>query len=103
MILKERCLTCEPPLPNDAPEGLFAPCRFQQAIHSQPAKPPRPSGQITAFPFTRKSREPVQDWVDEYRRGDTEAMARLVKHFENPLFSFILRVTEGRDDAEEIF
>jgi len=46
---------------------------------------------------------PEKVWVDEYRRGDAEAMAKLVKHFEKPLFSFILKVTEGKDDAEEIF
>jgi len=46
---------------------------------------------------------PEKAWVDDYRNGNAEAMARLVTHFEKPLFSFILRVTEGRDDAEEIF
>jgi RNA polymerase sigma-70 factor, ECF subfamily len=46
---------------------------------------------------------PEKVWVDDYRNGNAEAMAHLVKHFEKPLFSFILKVTEGKDDAEEIF
>jgi len=46
---------------------------------------------------------PEKVWVDDYRNGNAEAMAQLVSHFEKPLFSFILKVTEGKDDAEEIF
>lgn len=53
--------------------------------------------------YSEESEAPEKVWVDEYRNGNAEAMARLVKHFEKPLFSFILRVTEGKDDAEEIF
>ena len=46
---------------------------------------------------------PEMVWVDDYRNGNAEAMAHLVRHFEKPLFAFILKVTEGKDDAEEIF
>ena len=30
-------------------------------------------------------------------------MGKLVEHFRRPLFGFILKMTEGREDAEEIF
>jgi RNA polymerase sigma-70 factor (ECF subfamily) len=43
------------------------------------------------------------DWLAAYRGGDVEALARLVDHFRRPLFGFILRMTEGRDDADEVF
>jgi len=42
-------------------------------------------------------------WLDEYREGRTEVLAELVEEFRRPLFGFIIRMTEGRDDAEEIF
>ncbi len=42
-------------------------------------------------------------WLDEYRQGNLEALTRLVDHSRRPLFGFILKMTEGREDAEEIF
>ncbi len=42
-------------------------------------------------------------WLDEYRRGDREALGKLVEHYRRPLYSFILKMTEGRVDADEIF
>jgi RNA polymerase sigma-70 factor, ECF subfamily len=42
-------------------------------------------------------------WLAEYRRGNPDALGKLVEHFRRPLFGFILRMTEGREDAEEIF
>ena len=41
--------------------------------------------------------------LDRYRRGDADALGELVELYRRPLFSFILRMTEGREDAEEIF
>lgn len=45
----------------------------------------------------------VAAWLSEFRQGRREALDRLVEHFRRPLFGFILNMTEGRDDAEEIF
>ena len=41
--------------------------------------------------------------LDEYRRGRIEALDRLVEQYRRPLFGFILNMTEGREDAEEVF
>ncbi len=38
-----------------------------------------------------------------YLQGETEALTGLVEQTRRPLFGFILRMTEGRDDAEDIF
>lgn len=46
---------------------------------------------------------PENAWLDEYRRGNVDAMGKLVEHFRRPIFGFILKMTEGREDAEEIF
>ncbi|MFH0954289.1 MAG: sigma-70 family RNA polymerase sigma factor [Verrucomicrobiota bacterium] len=42
-------------------------------------------------------------WLAEYRKGDVEALGKLVEHCRRPLFGFILKMTEGREDADEIF
>lgn len=42
-------------------------------------------------------------WLDEYRQGRVEALGRVVEQYRRPLFGFILNMTEGREDAEEIF
>ena len=47
--------------------------------------------------------EPEKLWLAEYRAGNTSALDKLVEHYRRPLYAFILRMTEGRDDAEEIF
>ena len=46
---------------------------------------------------------PEKAWLDEYRHGNVDAMGKLVEHFRRPLFGFILKMTEGREDAEEVF
>ncbi len=52
----------------------------------------------------RTDMEPqVHDELAEYRRGDANALGRLVEHYRRPLFGFILKMTEGREDAEEVF
>ncbi len=38
-----------------------------------------------------------------YRAGDIEALGGLVEKYKRPLFGFILRFSEGRGDADEIF
>ncbi|MBU1693222.1 MAG: sigma-70 family RNA polymerase sigma factor [Verrucomicrobia bacterium] len=45
----------------------------------------------------------AEAWLTEYRRGHTEALGPLVEQTRRPLFGFILNMTEGRGDAEEIF
>lgn len=47
--------------------------------------------------------EQAAAWLDEFRQGRRAALDRLVEHFRRPLYGFILNMTEGRDDAEEIF
>jgi RNA polymerase sigma-70 factor, ECF subfamily len=46
---------------------------------------------------------PESVWLAEYRAGRVEALGQLAEHYRRPLFSFILRMTEGHADAEEIF
>ncbi len=38
-----------------------------------------------------------------YRHGDVAALSELVEEYRRPLFGFILKMTEGRDEAEDIF
>ena len=47
--------------------------------------------------------EQVHAWLSAYRSGDVNALGAMVEHYRRPLFGFILKMTEGRDDAEEIF
>jgi RNA polymerase sigma-70 factor (ECF subfamily) len=48
--------------------------------------------------------QPIErEWLAQYRRGDLEALGRLVEQYRRPLYSFILKMTEGRGDPEEIF
>ena len=46
---------------------------------------------------------PETAWLAEYRRGSVDSLGKLVEHLRRPLFAFILKMTEGREDAEEIF
>jgi RNA polymerase sigma-70 factor (ECF subfamily) len=41
--------------------------------------------------------------LSEYRTGNTEALGELVEKYRRPLFGFILRFSEGREDADEVF
>jgi RNA polymerase sigma-70 factor (ECF subfamily) len=41
--------------------------------------------------------------LKQYRRGRVDALEALVDKYRRPLYSFILNMTEGRDDADEIF
>jgi RNA polymerase sigma-70 factor (ECF subfamily) len=41
--------------------------------------------------------------IEQYRGGDVEALAELVEKYRRPLFGFILNMTEGQSDADELF
>jgi len=47
--------------------------------------------------------QPELEWLEQYRQGDVQALGLLVEHYRRPLFGFILRMTEGRGDPEEVF
>lgn len=38
-----------------------------------------------------------------YREGDDEALGMLVEKYKKPLFGFIYKFSEGREDADEVF
>jgi len=44
-----------------------------------------------------------KELVEQYRKGDVDALASLVEKYRRPLFGFILGMTEGRGDEDEIF
>ena len=44
-----------------------------------------------------------QQLIEQYRGGDVEALAELVEKYHRPLFEFILNMTEGQSDADELF
>ncbi|MBT3294809.1 MAG: sigma-70 family RNA polymerase sigma factor [Verrucomicrobia bacterium] len=41
--------------------------------------------------------------IDQYRGGDVDALSELVEKYRRPLFGFILNMTEGHGDADEVF
>jgi RNA polymerase sigma-70 factor (ECF subfamily) len=41
--------------------------------------------------------------IRAYLEGDADALAPLVEKYKRPLYSFILKMTEGREDSDEIF
>ena len=41
--------------------------------------------------------------INAYLGGDSNALEPLVEKYKRPLFSFILKMTEGREDTDEIF
>lgn len=41
--------------------------------------------------------------IARYRRGDTDALDALVEKYRRPLFGFIINMTRGQDEADEIF
>jgi len=43
------------------------------------------------------------DCIKAYLGGDANALEPLIEKYKRPLYSFILKMTEGREDAEEIF
>ncbi len=55
--------------------------------------------------MTAKGRKEPTDrsLLARYKRGDVNALEALVERYRRPLFGFILNMTEGREDADEIF
>lgn len=41
--------------------------------------------------------------INAYLKGDNNALEPLVEKYKRPLYSFILKMTEGREDSDEIF
>lgn len=41
--------------------------------------------------------------INAYLAGNADALEPLVEKYKRPLFSFILKMTEGREDADEVF
>lgn len=41
--------------------------------------------------------------LERYLSGDIEALGALVEEYRRPLYGFILKMTEGRADADEVF
>lgn len=41
--------------------------------------------------------------LSAYRKGDAEALGVLVEKYKGPLFGFIYKFSEGREDADEVF
>ena len=44
-----------------------------------------------------------KEWLAQYRLGHVEALGKLVEYHRRPLYGFILKMTESRGDADEIF
>ncbi len=44
-----------------------------------------------------------KEWLARYREGDTGALGEMVEFYRRPLFGFIYKMTEGKDEADEIF
>lgn len=44
-----------------------------------------------------------QDAIEAYKKGDANALEPLIEKYKRPLFSFILKMSEGREDADEVF
>ena len=53
----------------------------------------------------KKNRMDVDDakLLAAYRNGDTESLGVLVEKYKGPLFGFIYKFSEGREDADEVF
>ncbi len=43
------------------------------------------------------------DCIKAYLDGDSNALEPMVEKYKRPLYSFILKMTEGREDADEVF
>jgi RNA polymerase sigma-70 factor (ECF subfamily) len=48
-------------------------------------------------------KQTAEELIKRYRSGQVEALGKLVEEYRKPLFGFILSMTNGHDDAEEIF
>ena len=41
--------------------------------------------------------------LSAYRKGDVEALGELVEKYKGPLFGFVYKFSEGREEADEVF
>lgn len=48
-------------------------------------------------------KEKIKEPLQRYRSGETEALGELVELCRRPLYGYLLRMTEGRDDVDEIY
>jgi len=61
--------------------------------------------------YAMKRKKPKKNPMDRddvqllsaYRNGDAEALGVLVEKYKGPLFGFIYKFSEGREDADEVF
>ena len=44
-----------------------------------------------------------QELINEYINGNSNALDPIINKYKNPLYSFIIKMTEGKDDADDIF
>ncbi len=53
----------------------------------------------------KKNRMDVDDakLLEAYRNGDVESLGVLVEKYKGPLFGFVYKFSEGREDADEVF
>ena len=51
----------------------------------------------------KQSAQYDMECIRSYLNGDSNALTPLVQNYRRPLFAFILKMTEGREDADEIF
>lgn len=47
--------------------------------------------------------EEDQNAISAYKNGEANALEPIIEKYKRPLFSFILKMSEGREDADEIF
>lgn len=52
---------------------------------------------------TKRMERDDAELLADYHAGDSEALGQLVEKYRRPLFGFILRFSEGREDADEVF
>ena len=47
--------------------------------------------------------EEDQNAISAYKNGEANALEPIIEKYKRPLFSFILKMSDGREDADEIF
>jgi len=58
---------------------------------------------IRVYEQNRIARMDETDRIRQFMQGDADALSALVDGYRKPLFSFILHMVAGKDDADEIF
>ena len=44
-----------------------------------------------------------KECISLYLKGEINALEPIIDKYKRPLYSFIIKMTEGKDDADEIF